>query len=192
MQHFDGARLSPNSVLNAVWLALNEPVCLYLRTRNPRCSTVYIDNSLGPLARESPWGPEINHSHPCSTEVKSEWSYIYIPIYAFMEWTYKTLDLALHRHINTFLHSFTDTSKILGHVPRNSPNIQFSCKTLGQGRDRDSSVGRATRYGLDGLEIESRWGRDFPHLSRPALGPTQPPIKSVPGLSHLWPRLKKA
>jgi len=54
MQHFDGARLSPNSVLNAVWHALNEPVCQYLRTRNPRCSTVYIDNSLGPLARDSP------------------------------------------------------------------------------------------------------------------------------------------
>jgi hypothetical protein len=54
MQHFDGARLSPNSVRNSVWHALNEPVCRYLRTRNPRCSTVYIDNSLGPLARDSP------------------------------------------------------------------------------------------------------------------------------------------
>ena len=53
MQHFDGARLSPNSFRNAVRHALNEPVCLYLRTRNPRCSTVYIDNSLGPLARGS-------------------------------------------------------------------------------------------------------------------------------------------
>ena len=31
----------------------------------------------------------------------------------------------------------------------------------------DSSVGIATLYGLD----ESRWGRDFPHPSRPALGP---------------------
>jgi hypothetical protein len=29
----------------------------------------------------------------------------------------------------------------------------------------------ATGYGLDGPGIESRWGRDFPHLSRPALGP---------------------
>jgi hypothetical protein len=37
-------------------------------------------------------------------------------------------------------------------------------------------VGIATGYGLDGPGIESRWGRDFPHLSRPALGPTQPPV----------------
>ena len=32
----------------------------------------------------------------------------------------------------------------------------------------DSSVGIATRYVLEGPEIESRWGRDFPHPSRPA------------------------
>ena len=43
--------------------------------------------------------------------------------------------------------------------------------------DRDSSVGIATRYGLDGPGIEPRWGRDFPHPSRPALGPTQPSIQ---------------
>ena len=54
MQHFDGARLSPNSVRNTVWHALNEPVCQYLRMRNRRCSAVYIDNSLGHLARDSP------------------------------------------------------------------------------------------------------------------------------------------
>ena len=48
---------------------------------------------------------------------------------------------------------------------------------------RDSSVGIATRYGLDGPEIESRWGQDFLHPSRPALGPTQPRVQWVPGLS---------
>ena len=63
----------------------------------------------------------------------------------------------------------------------------------------DSSVGIVT----DGPGIESRWGRDFQHRSRQALGLTQPPIQWVPGLSwglggrgveltthpHLVPRL---
>jgi hypothetical protein len=36
------------------------------------------------------------------------------------------------------------------------------------GEDRDSSVGTATGYGLDGPGIESRWGRDFSHTSHAA------------------------
>jgi hypothetical protein len=45
-----------------------------------------------------------------------------------------------------------------------------------------SVVGTATAYGLDGPGIESRWRRDFPHLFRPVLRPTQPPVQWVPSL----------
>jgi hypothetical protein len=50
-------------------------------------------------------------------------------------------------------------------------------------RGPDSSVGIATGYDLNGPGIESRW-RDFPRLSRPALGLTQPPVQWVPSLSR--------
>jgi len=49
---------------------------------------------------------------------------------------------------------------------------------------RDSTFGIATCYGLDGPGIESRCGRDYPHPSRPVLGPTQPPIQWIHGLSQ--------
>jgi len=51
-------------------------------------------------------------------------------------------------------------------------------------KGRDSSVGIATGYGLDGPEIESRCGRNFLHPPRPALRPTQPTVQWVPGLSQ--------
>ena len=53
----------------------------------------------------------------------------------------------------------------------------------------DRCVGQdRSRYGLDGPGIESWWERDFTHSSRPALGPTQPPIQWLLGLS---PRAKR-
>jgi len=51
-------------------------------------------------------------------------------------------------------------------------------------KGRDGLFSIATRYGLEGQGIESWWGRNFPDLSRPALGPTQPPVQWVPGLSR--------
>jgi hypothetical protein len=47
----------------------------------------------------------------------------------------------------------------------------------------DSAVRIATRYGLDGPGIESQWGWDFPHPSRPALDPIRPLIQWIMRLS---------
>jgi hypothetical protein len=51
---------------------------------------------------------------------------------------------------------------------------------LGTSLSRDSSVGLTTRYRGSNL---GGAGRDFPHLSRPALKPTQSPIQGALGLS---------
>lgn len=47
---------------------------------------------------------------------------------------------------------------------------------------RFSVVDMATYCGPDGSGSESRWGLDFPQLSRPSLGPTQPLMQWVLGL----------
>jgi hypothetical protein len=69
-------------------------------------------------------------------------------------------------------------------------------------RLREGSVGIATRYGLDGLGIESQWERSFPHKSKTGLGPTctlgtgsfpgvKRPWRDVDHPPHIAPRLKK-
>ena len=56
--------------------------------------------------------------------------------------------------------------------------FQSCCYFMG----RDIAEGTATRYGLIGPGIESRWRRDLLHPSRPALGSTQPPKQWAQGL----------
>ena len=46
-----------------------------------------------------------------------------------------------------------------------------------------SSVGMATDYELDG-PVSNPGGDEIFRLSRPALGPTQSPVKWIPGLSR--------
>ena len=66
-----------------------------------------------------------------------------------------------HNKDDKFLHSMWER---LSAVQFRIFHILMSCLRT----DRDSSVGIATRYGLEGLGIEFRWGRDFPHPFRPA------------------------
>jgi hypothetical protein len=78
----------------------------------------------------------------------------------------------LHKswHLSTALKKHTSVASELWPIPFN--------------RGPRSSVGAATDYGLDGPRIESWWRRNFRHLSRPALAPTQPPVRWVPCLSR--------
>jgi hypothetical protein len=84
-----------------------------------------------------------------------------------------------------------ETNSFLGHTNRkrcicSDPyyNRCTECNCLYCHRNSILERRVATGYRLDGPGIESRWGRDFPHLSRPVLGPTQPPVQWVPVLSR--------
>ena len=59
------------------------------------------------------------------------------------------------------------------------PYIKHTCRLCGPG----SSVDIATDYGLDGPG-SNPGGDEIFRPFRPALGPTQPPVQWVPGLSR--------
>jgi hypothetical protein len=79
---------------------------------------------------------------------------------------------------------FHQDNKFYNKYKSSKTKEKFSVLNCLSSEGRHSSVGIATGYGLDCPGIESRWGREFPHLSRPAVGSTQPPIQWVPCLSR--------
>ena len=64
-----------------------------------------------------------------------------------------------------------------------SRHIQVHFVTCGRLRTlhvrQNGSFGITTFYATDRPRIESRWGRYFPHASRAAQRPSQPPVKGV-------------
>jgi hypothetical protein len=88
-------------------------------------------------------------------------------------WRYIPQDSTLHNHRCEHLKSY-----------------KFISCSRGSVQSRDSSVGVATGYGLDGRSSSPNGGMIFVlSMSRPVLGPTQPPIQWVPGV--LSPRVKR-
>jgi hypothetical protein len=89
---------------------------------------------------------------------------------------------AMGNHLSTLAITVITNITILVLGPGMNMNqiMWVLCCSCGPG----SSVGTATGYGLDCPGIESRWGYDFSHTSRPVMGTTQTPVQWVPGLSR--------
>jgi len=68
----------------------------------------------------------------------------------------------IHIHVIQFQHISNILKSSISYI--NAGQYLYIC-------DRNSSVGMATRYGLESPGFESRWRQDFPYPARPVLGP---------------------
>jgi len=101
-----------------------------------------------------------------------------LPLYDIMGWRGTTLPLhARNRGMQSFQHANVTPKHSFYISIRMS--VQFLSQLLALA-GLDSSVSIAPCYGPYGPGIESQLGRDFPHSSRPALVPTQFPIRVFP------------
>jgi len=83
-----------------------------------------------------------------------------------------------HRRTSLIAH----TAKIVARVLRRRTERKIE-GLLGEDRGAGSSVRITTDYGLDGPG-SNPGGDEIFRQSRPAVGPTQPPVKWVPGFSR--------
>jgi hypothetical protein len=97
-------------------------------------------------------GRHVDHPHPCSAEVKNEWSYISTPLHAFMAWTVVTLRFT---NINAKSSVWSRNTVFRHRLSYALINVKLLF------RFRVSSVGIGISYGLDGPGIESQWGAKF-------------------------------
>ena len=98
-------------------------------------------------------------------EKKEEWRKFYIYIYIYIH---------THTHTHTYICVFVCV------CVRVCVCVCFCVCWAG---DAGSSVSIATDYGLEGPGLNPS-GDEILRLSRPALGPTMPLVKWVPGLSR--------
>jgi hypothetical protein len=139
--------------------------CLHLSSRVLKAQNLY--HGLHTNSHERP-SCRMTESCPFFTNLYQNWTTARLASYPqevsvttpiFFTWPYKKL-----------------VSKLWLHLDLSVVWLHNTCRGWG------SSVGIVTCYGLYGPGMESRCGRDFPHLSRSALGLTQLPVQRVTGI----------